>query len=127
MLKLKPTTKAARFVYDDGAMTVSWLVSASLEGDELVDMLRRIVGFYDAQAGPPPLPQRIPGIALGMAQEAHPRMVQVTEEEGMALKASGATNVTNGWATTAGVVPPAPEIPADRQGEWELIPPGEGE
>src|ERR1041385_9190189 len=47
-LHLKSTAKAAKFEYTDGSMDVSWTVDASLEDDELVERLRRIVAFYDA-------------------------------------------------------------------------------
>jgi hypothetical protein len=105
-LKLKATAKTAKFEYADGRMTVSWDVDASLADDELVDELRRIVTFYDAQTGKEPLPVRTPGLALETAKMTHPAPA-------------------NGWAATAGVMPTVPEIPADRQGEWELIPPEE--
>jgi hypothetical protein len=107
-LKLKSTAKAAKFEYADGRMTVSWDVDASLTDDELVDELRRIVTFYDAQTGKEPLPERLPGFALGMAQTAHPPMEPA---------------VGNGWAALAQEAPP--EIPDRLQGEVELIPPGE--
>lgn len=106
-LHLKPSSKAAKFEYADGRMTVSWDVDASLADDELVEELRRIVAFYDAQTGKEPLPQRIPGMALGMAQTAHPPM-QPT--------------VGNGWAAMA-----APELPDRLKGEVEMIPPEERE
>lgn len=127
MLKLKSTTKAVTVEYVDGRHTSTWNLDVSLTDDELADELRRIVGFYDAQTGKPALPERLPGFALGMAQEAHPRMIEVTEEEGMAMKRARPGSVTNGWAATAGVVPAPPELPADRQDEWELIPEDEQE
>ena|SRR5881397_2999576 len=105
-LKLKSTTKAVTVEYIDGRHTSTWNLDASLADDELVDELRRIVTFYDAQTGREPLPVRTPGVALEMAKMAHPAPA-------------------NGWAATAGVMPTVPEIPADRQGEWELIPPEE--
>lgn len=106
-LHLKATAKAAKFEYTDGSMDVSWTVDASLRDDELIDRLRRIVAFYDAQQGREPLPERIPGVALGMAQTQYPAPVEPA----------------NGWA--AAPTPAPPELPADRQGDWELIPPEE--
>lgn len=108
-LKMLVGRSAVKFHHKDDAMTVAWDLEASLEGDELLDALRRIVAFMDAQTGKEPLPERIPGMALGMAQTAHP------------------APPGNGWAPYAGSVPAVPEIPADRQGEWELIPPEEQE
>lgn len=105
MLKLKSTAKTAKFEYADGRMTVSWDVDASLADDELVDELRRIVNFYDAQTGREPLPKRDPGIALEMAQMTHP-----------------APPVShNMWAALAQEA----EIPERLQNEVELIPPEE--
>lgn len=124
-LKLKATAKAAKFEYADGRMTVSWDVDASLADDELVEELRRIVQFYDAQTGKEPLPQRIPGMALGMAQETHPRLVEVTEEQGMAMKKAQPGSVVNGWAPYAGAGLNPPQIPEGA--DYELIPPEEQE
>ncbi|MFI6873546.1 hypothetical protein ACIBL6_08920 [Streptomyces sp. NPDC050400] len=101
-LTLKGSTKAARFEYEDGSMTVSWTLEASLTDDELADRLRRIVSFYDAQMGRPELPQRIPTMALGMAREAHPAPMV---EPG------------NGWAAMV-----QPEIPERLQSEVEMMP-----
>jgi hypothetical protein len=85
-------------------------VDASLTDDELVDRLRRIVGFYDAQTGREPLPERIPGMVLGMAQTQYPAPPE---------------SVGNGWAS---VSPPAvPDLPEDRKGDWEFIPESERE
>lgn len=124
-LTIKASPKAAKFEYSDGSMDVSWTLDASLTDDELADRLRRIVDFYDAQTGRPELPERIPGMALGMTRTAHPRMVDVTEAEGAALKASGVTTVANGWAPHAGAIPAPPAIPEGA--EYELIPPEEQE
>lgn len=126
-LKMLVGRSAVKFHHKDDAMTVAWDLEASLEGDELLEALRRIVAFMDAQTGKEPLPERIPGMALGMAQTQYPRMVEVTEEEGMAMKKAQPGSVTNGWAATAGVLPTAPELPADRQSDWEFIPPEEQE
>lgn len=116
-LHLKSTAKAAKFEYADGRMTVSWDVDASLTDDELVEELRRIVAFYDAQAGREPLPQRIPGVALGMAQAQYPAPVDPD------APVPYTPVVGNGWAAMA--QEPMPQIPARLQGEVELIPPEE--
>jgi hypothetical protein len=118
-LKLKATAKAAKFEYADGRMTVSWDVDASLTDDELVDELRRIVTFYDAQTGKEPLPERIPGMALGMAQTQYP-----APDLPPGVPAYGVQpTVGNGWAALAQEAPP--ELPERLQGEVELIPPEE--
>lgn len=120
---LKLTTKGTvRFSWASEAMEAIWALSPSDTEEELLAKMRLIVRFVEEQHEKPPLPERLPGFALGMAQTAHPRMVEVTEGEGMALKKEHPGSVVNGWAQTAGVVPPPPELPADRQGEWELIP-----
>jgi len=123
---LKLTTKGTvRFSWASEAMEAIWALSPSDTEEELLAKMKLIVRFVEEQQDKPPLPERLPGFALGMAQTAHPRMVEVTEAEGMAMKKERPGVVANGWAPTAGVVPPAPELPADRQGEWELIPPEE--
>lgn len=104
-LKMTVGRSAVKFHHKDGAMTAAWDVEPSLEGDELLDLLRSIVRFMEAQTGREPLPERIPGMALGMAQEAYPAPEPVTG---------------NGWAAMA-----PPEIPERLQGEVELIPPEE--
>lgn len=116
-LNLRATGKAARFEYTDGSMEVSWTVDGSLKDEELVERLRSIVAFMDAQTGGPALPQRLPGFALGMAQEQHapmqdvPAPVPYTPVPG------------NGWAPYAGAPQGHPEIPEGA--EYELIPPEE--
>lgn len=106
-LTIKASPKAAKFEYSDGSMDVSWTLDASLTDDELADRLRRIVDFYDAQTGRPALPERIPGMALGMTQTAHP----------------APTETGNGWAPYAGAGVTPPAIPEGA--EYELIPPEE--
>jgi hypothetical protein len=118
MLKLKATAKAAKFEYADGRMTVSWDVDASLTDDELVDELRRIVTFYDAQTGREPLPERLPGFALGMAQTQYP--APVDPDAPIPYTPQLTQPPANGWAAMA-----APELPPRLQGEVELIPPEE--
>ena len=120
---LKSTAKAVTVEYVDGLHTSTWALTASLADDELADALRRIVAFYDAQTGREPLPERIPGMALGMTQTAHPRMVEVTEEQGMAMKKAQPGSVANGWAPYAGMTPAPPAVPEGA--EFELIPPEE--
>jgi hypothetical protein len=105
---LKLTTKGTvRFSWASEAMEAIWALSPSDSEEELLAKMKLIVRFVEEQQDKPPLPERLPGFALGMAQEAHP------------------APAGNGWAATAGIVPVAPELPADRQGEWEFIPPEE--
>lgn len=118
-LHLKSSTKAAKFEYTDGSMDVSWTVDASLEDDELVERLRRIVAFYDAQTGREPLPERIPGMALGMAQTQHPPMTQDIDPGIYTTVLPG----SNGWAPCAGAGLNPPAVPEGA--EFELIPPEE--
>jgi hypothetical protein len=107
---LKLTTKGTvRFSWASEAMEAIWALNPGDSEWELLAKMKLIVRFVEEQ-GKPPLPERLPGFALGMAQTAHPAPEPVAG---------------NGWAPTAGVVPPVPELPADRQGEWELIPPEE--
>jgi hypothetical protein len=113
-LHLKSTAKAAKFEYTDGSMDVSWTVDASLEDDELVERLRRIVAFYDAQTGREALPERIPGMALGMAQTQYPPMEPVIDV---------GPAPAMGWAQHAGSVSAPPAVPEGA--EFELIPPEE--
>lgn len=101
-LKMNVGRSAVKFHHQDDAMTVAWDLDASLEGDELLEKLRRIVAFMDAQTGREPLPERTPGLALEMAQMTHP----------------APSAVANGWAAM-------PPIPARLEGEVELIPPEE--
>jgi hypothetical protein len=118
VLKMTVGRSAVKLHHKDDAMTVAWDLDASLEGDELLEALRSIVSFMDAQAASPALPERIPGMALGMAQTAHPAPtiadwtgpVQGPEVSG------GDVRPTNGWAVAQ------PEIPADRKGDWEYMP-----
>lgn len=115
---LKLTTKGAvRFSWVDASMEALFVLRPEDSEEELLAKMKLIVSFVENQ-GKPPLPERLPGFALGMAQTAYPSMTEVVP--GTSPKA-----VANGWAPTAGVVPPVPELPADRQGEWELIPPEE--
>lgn len=102
-LTLKTGAKGTRFEYEDGSMTVSWALEASLADDDLAERLRHIVDFYDAQTGRPALPQRIPGAALAMVRDGHPAP---SSEPG------------NGWAAMV-----RPEIPERLQGEVEMMPP----
>jgi hypothetical protein len=102
-LKFVTGRSIVKFHHKDDAMTVAWDLDASLEGDELLEALRRIVAFMDAQTGREPLPERTPGLALEMAQMTHPPMTPA---------------VGNGWAAM-------PPIPARLEGEVEFIPPEE--
>lgn len=116
MLKFVAGRNAVKFHHKDEAMTVAWDLDASLEGDELLEALRRIVAFMDAQTGKEPLPQRIPGMALGMAQTQYPAP-GVAELRGLE------PSTANGWAALAQEAPP--ELPERLQGEVEFIPPEE--
>jgi hypothetical protein len=105
---LKLTTKTAvRLSWADDSMEAIFTLNPGDSQEELVSKLERIVNFVHDREGKPALPERLPGFALGMAQEAHP------------------APPGNGWAVGAQMVPP--ELPADRQGEWELIPEDEQE
>lgn len=101
MLKMTVGRSAVKLSHQDDAMTVAWDLDASLEGDELLEKLRRIVAFMDAQADPQALPGRTPGAALQAVQEVFP----------------APPVPANGWAAQA-----QPEIPADRQSDWEFMP-----
>jgi hypothetical protein len=105
-MALKLTTKGAvRFSWADDSMEAIFTLNPGDSQEELVSKLERIVNFVHEREGKPPLPERIPGMALGMAQTAHP------------------APVGNGWASVA--TPAAPELPEDRKGEWELYGPEE--
>lgn len=120
-MALKLTTKGTiRLSWASESMEAIWALNPTDTEDELLAKMKLIVRFVEDQQGKPALPERIPGFALGMAQETHPPMISVTPE-------GGTTAVANGWAPNAGVVTPPPALPADRQGEWELIPPEEQE
>ncbi|MEW2498386.1 hypothetical protein AB0942_33365 [Streptomyces nodosus] len=100
-LKFVTGRSTVKFHHKDDAMTVAWDLDASLEGDELLEQLRSIVTFMDGSRERQALPQRTPGVALEAARSAHPAQERPA----------------NGWAGMA-----RPEIPEDRQGDWELIP-----
>lgn len=106
MLKMSVGRSAVKLHHKDDAMTVAWDLDASLEGDELLEALRRIVAFMDAQADRQALPERSPGAALQAVKEVFPAPPEAP---------------VNGWAA------PAPEIPEHLKNEWELnTPEGEG-
>jgi hypothetical protein len=101
---LKLTSKGtARFVWADDSMEAQWVLRPDDSEEELIRKMKLIIGFVEARGTP--LPERIPGMALGMAQTAHPALKEL---------------VTNGWAQMA-----PPELPEDRKGDWEMIPPEE--
>lgn len=112
-MALKLTTKGAvRLSWADDTMEALFVLKPADSEEELVSKMEQIITFIRSRQGKEPLPGRLPGFALGMAQTAHPAPEPVTG---------------NGWAPYAGTIPAPPEIPADRQGEWELIPPEEQE
>jgi hypothetical protein len=94
----------ARFEWSDDEAETTVTVEASDPEDVIVRKLKRVIALVD---GEPPLPQRMPGLALEVAQMASP---------------APAPAQGNGWAA---VTPP--ELPEDRKGEWELYPPKEQE
>jgi hypothetical protein len=114
-LQVKSTAKTVTVEYVDGRHTSTWTLDASLTDDELAGELRRIVAFYDAQTGREPLPQRIPGFALGMAQTAHPEPV---DPDAPVPYTPVAPVTGNGWAAMG-----HPQVPEGA--DYELIPPEE--
>lgn len=101
---LRLTSKGnVRFSWADEAMEALFTLNPGDTEEELVAKLQRMLEFVQARRTP--LPERIPGMALGMAQTAHPAPVQAP---------------VNGWAAMA-----KPELPERLQGEVELIPPEE--
>ncbi|CAL9368345.1 hypothetical protein [Streptomyces sp. enrichment culture] len=107
MLNLKAGKSAVTFEYTDDNMTASWTVKADDGEAKLLSTMRFVIAFVESQNGHEPLPERIPGMALGMAQTAHPAPPETP---------------VNGWAAGA-----LPEIPEHAKGEWELnTPEGEG-
>lgn len=126
-MALKLTSKGAvRFSWADATMEAIWTLRPEDTQGELVSKMKQIVAFIENQEKPQ-LPERTPGLALEMTQMAHPRLIPVTEGEGMAMKQERPGSVANGWAAYAGSTAPQPELPEDRKGEWEVIPPGEAE
>ena len=106
-MALRLTSKGnVRFSWADGqGMEALWAISPDDSEAELLSKMKRIVAFVEGQSDKPALPERIPGMALGMTQEAHP------------------APPGNGWAA---VVPPkVPELPDRLQGEVELYGPEE--
>jgi hypothetical protein len=118
MLKLA-TKGAVRFEWSDGIEETTVTLNPGDDEETLKRKLERILSLSHPN---PNLPKRLPGFALGMAQEQHPPMV-VTEEQGMAMKRESPGSVVNGWAPYAGAGLPHPEIPEGA--EYELIPPEE--
>jgi hypothetical protein len=112
MLKMTVGRSAVKLSHQDDAMTVAWDLDASLEGDELLEKLRRIVAFMDAQAGREALPGRTPGAALQAVREVFPAPAGDIDPGIRAVLPPH-----NGWAAQA-----QPEIPADRQADWEFMP-----
>ncbi|MFF6988344.1 hypothetical protein [Streptomyces sp. NPDC010273] len=102
-MALKLTSKSAvRLSWADASMEAIWVLRPEDSQEELVSKMKLIVNFIEDQEGAV-LPKRTPGLALEMAQVAHPAPV--------ALQA-------NGWAVQ-------PDIPERLQGQVEMIPEGE--
>lgn len=103
-MALKLTSKnAVRFSWADESMEALFTIHPSDSEEELVEKLGRMLAFV-AERRKPPLHERTPGLALAMAQAAHPE-----PKPG-----------PFGWETYA-----QPEIPEDRKNEWEMMPPEE--
>jgi len=125
-MALRLNTKGAvRLSWADDSMEAIFTLNPGDSQEELVSKLERIVNFVRDRTDKPALPERIPGMALGMAQTAHPRLVEVTEEQGMAMKKARPGSVVNGWAAYAGAGVNPPEVPEGA--DYELIPPEEQE
>lgn len=104
---LKLTSKnAVRFSWTDESMEALFVIKPSDSEEELVEKLSRMLAFVEERRKPP-LPERTPGLALEMTQMAHP------------------APPGNGWASYAGETPAAPDLPEDRKGDWEMMPPEE--
>lgn len=116
-LNLKLGKSAVTFEYTDDNMTAAWTVKGEDGQDKLLGTMRKVIAFVEAQDGPPALPERIPGMALGMAQEQYPAPAAFPAH--IDQRGQG---VGNGWASGA-----MPDIPEHAKGEWELnTPEGEG-
>lgn len=102
-MPLKLTSKnAVRFSWVDASMEALFTLNPSDTEEELTEKLTRMLAFVRERNRPEPLPVRIPGVALKAAQETY-----------QALPAPA-----NGWAAMAPT-----EIPEDRKGDWEFMPP----
>lgn len=102
-MALKLTSKnAVRFSWADDSMEALFVLRPEDSEDELVEKMQRMITFVQDRRKPP-LPERTPGLALEMTQMSHP------------------APPGNGWAAMAS----PPELPEDRKGEWELMPPEE--
>jgi len=105
-MALRLNTKGAvRLSWADDSMEAIFTLNPGDSQEELVSKLERIVNFVRDRTDKPALPERIPGMALGMAQTAHP------------------APPGNGWAPYAGAGVTPPEIPEGA--DYELIPPEE--
>jgi hypothetical protein len=108
-LNLKLGKAAVTFEYTDDNMTASWTVKADEGEDRLLSIMRFVIAFVESQNGHPPLPERIPGMALGMAQTQYP------DPDAPVPFVPTTPAVGNGWAM--------PQIPEGA--DYELIPPEE--
>lgn len=106
-MALKLTSKnAVRFSWVDDSMEALFTLNPSDTEEELTEKLTRMLAFVRERNTPPPLPVRMPGVALQAAQ----------------AKYEAPPAPANGWAAMAPT-----EIPEDRKGDWEFMPPGESE
>ncbi|MEU3522317.1 hypothetical protein AB0E62_00315 [Streptomyces sp. NPDC038707] len=107
-LRLTTGKGKVTFAYTDDSMMAAFEIKSEDPEEKILATLRRVLAFVDAQEGKEQLPVHTPGVTLSGAVPAQAAPVPV---------------MGNGWANLAQQAPP--ELPADRQGEWELIPPGE--
>jgi hypothetical protein len=117
MLKLA-TKGAVRFEWSDGIEETTVTLNPGDDEETLKRKLERILSLSR-----PDLPGRLPGFALGMAQEAHPAMTEAAPAAFPAHIDQRGQGVGNGWAPYAGAGINPPPIPEGA--EYELIPPEE--
>ncbi|OEJ24303.1 hypothetical protein AS594_07170 [Streptomyces agglomeratus] len=107
MLSLKTKTPV-RFEWSDGDVETTVTLDPGEDENVLIRKLKRIVALAE---GEPALPTRDPAAPSLPAPYRPP--------------VHSATVQANGWAELAKPLAAPPELPEDRQGEWELIKPGE--
>jgi hypothetical protein len=121
-LNLKLGKAAVTFEYTDDNMTAAWTVKGEDGQDKLLNTMRKVIAFVEDQEGRPALPERVPGMALGMAQTQHPAPEDPDAPVPYQL-AQPAPPVGNGWAPYAGAGLTPPSVPEGA--DYELIPPEE--